>query len=173
MAFALKKYKTRPPRYDFRASDAKNIRFAKPDGKGAAQSFTTNTLLDISQTGIAFIIDESISLKKGDSLMVEFTVPGSEKMACHASVVRVEDDPTFPSERIIGIQFKDLLPAHRSNLTQGLKRCFMHLRALQQRDQLIQKFHQKAKRTKPKAIWLIYLLFAVITFYFVLQPRGL
>ena len=168
MAYALKKYFARSQRYSFVTSDRKSIRFVRPQksqGSGK-QSFTSNTLVNVSETGLAFTADASLELELGEFLMVEFTVPGSQQMACHAKIVRLEED-FAPGQVLLGIQFKELLNSHKSNLAKGLKKKLCELKAEQQRDLLIQKFYHHKETRKNFFMWATFAVLTCIVFYFI------
>lgn len=91
---------------------------------------------NISLTGIAFTAPSDICPSIGEFIKIEYEVPGSQKMACHALVTRLED--LSPHRTIVGVKFYKMDLSQRIILAQGL--------ALKLREQQIRRMQAKRKR---------------------------
>lgn len=74
---------------------------------------------NISSTGLCFTAPEILAPKNGEYIKIQLDLPGSQVMACHARVSRIEkiDKETL----LIGIEFEALSDFQRRNLFRGLK----------------------------------------------------
>jgi len=85
MAEQLRKFVNRPTRYFFNPEDDHFIRFSSNERTDSILA----EMLNISSTGLAFIINKASSPKMGQLIRIEFTVPGGDKMAWWGYVRRV------------------------------------------------------------------------------------
>lgn len=115
MTTSLARYHARAPRYILNTEDNSLVRLS-----GAEQlSWEEKTELhDISLTGLSFLAQQDLSPQIGEVIKIQFSVPGSEQMACYAVVTRIEEINKF--ENIIGVHFYKLDRAQRLNLVHGL-----------------------------------------------------
>ncbi len=115
MTGSLARYHARQPRYILNATDNNLIRYS-----GAERySWEEKTVLkNISLTGLTFSAPIDIKPQLGEVIKLQFQVPGSEDMACHAIVTRIEHINSFDCE--IAIHFYKLERIQRINLVQGL-----------------------------------------------------
>lgn len=173
MAQALKKYHTRAPRYQLQAGDRNVVRFAKV---GQSHKSYSTTLVDISQSGVAFLCADGAKPKTGETIMIEFTVPGSEQMACYAEVMRVDanSDNAFAAdnEAFVAVRFKDLLPTHRDNLSSGLQKKLRQVNSEKQMREFFEKIRLVKKFRYQTVFWILSAVAIVIIFYLLSQPRG-
>jgi hypothetical protein len=74
---------------------------------------------NISSTGLCFTAPEILAPKHGEYIKIQLDIPGSQVMACHGKVSRVEkiDSDTL----LVGIEFEALSEFQRRNLFRGLK----------------------------------------------------
>jgi PilZ domain len=115
MSQALAKYHARNPRYVLRPEDDTLLRLSGP----SQASWEENTLLEnLSLTGLAFTAPSDLSPIPGEVIKIQFTVPETGPMACHALVVRV--DKKSSSQNLIAVQFLKLELPQRLLLVQGL-----------------------------------------------------
>jgi len=89
-----------------------------------SQSYSTR-FVNVSESGMAFVVDRQSSPRIGEIIKVEFPIPGGESVAWFARVVRLEDygltkvwgdDQDFPEELgevLVGISFYNLPDGHR------------------------------------------------------------
>lgn len=169
------KFVNRAPRYTLLADDRKIIRYTK--GPQRERKMATE-ILNISETGLAFAVEQSMSPRLGEKIAVEFKVPGSQQMACYAQVTRIdkeEKDGVFELRPrvIVAVQFVNLYESHEKNLSDGLHKKFATL----SQDQ-----HNEQKRIQRMWLWqhkgeLAILFFAhsimVLTFFLASHPLGL
>ena len=111
------RYFTRSPRYVLQTFDETLLRFASLQTRGQSSS---TKVLNLSETGLAFEIHPDDAPSEGDVLKVEFDVPHQSRIACFATVTRIEPGELF---HLVGLQFRNLPKAYRRLLAQGLKDC--------------------------------------------------
>lgn len=115
MTGSLARYHARSPRYVLNTEDSSLIRFS------GAERFTweeKTELRNISLTGLSFVAPLDLSPQLGEIIKIQFTVPGSEMMACYAVVIRIEEQNDYENE--IAVHFYKLDRLQRINLVQGL-----------------------------------------------------
>lgn len=179
MAERLRKFIPRAPRYVLRPSDEKFLRYAHHDERN--RSFTTQ-IINLSETGIAFLVERESAPALGDVIKIEFPIPGGEQVAWFARVVRMEEfapeewglNPRRLSgdEVMVGIHFLDMPEGHRQSIRKGLEAKFLELLRAQRQESL-------------RAFWrfflshygkvLVYLICAIATFsilYYLSLPSG-
>ncbi len=115
MTTSLARYHGRSPRYILNTEDNSLVRLS-----GASQlSWEEKTeLRDISLTGLSFLAPQDLSPQIGEVVKIQFSVPGSQQMACYAVVIRIEKIDQF--DNLIGVHFYKLDRSQRLNLVQGL-----------------------------------------------------
>lgn len=139
MGDALRRFVPRAPRYILRPQDRNMMRFGLSQMRGPAHIEHT-TLLNLSETGAAFVTDASCDLKIGDSVKVEVPIPNGEQIAWFARVVRIEEyddrgwlarnrDRRRHEEVMIALRFEELPEPHTRAIRKGLEKSF--LKALQ------------------------------------------
>lgn len=129
MGEVLKRFTPRAPRYVLRPEDAQLLFFAHKDQPSGSKYPTK--ILNVSETGIAFLVYKSTAPQIGDLIKIEFPVPGAEQIAWWARVVRMEEHASSPwwsetdegsssTEIIVGVNFEHLPHGHRKEIQQGL-----------------------------------------------------
>jgi hypothetical protein len=115
MTGSLARYHARQPRYTLNTTDNNLVRYS-----GAERlSWEEKTeLKNISLTGLTFSAPIDIKPQLGEVIKIQFAVPSSEPMACHAIVTRIEPVNSFECE--ISVHFYKLERLQRINLVQGL-----------------------------------------------------
>lgn len=115
MTGSLARYHARQPRYVLNANDNNLIRYS-----GAERlSWEEKTeLKNISLTGLTFSAPIDIKPQLGEVIQIQFQVPESDYMACHAIVTRIEHINSWVCE--ISVHFYKLERLQRINLVQGL-----------------------------------------------------
>lgn len=142
MGQALRKFVPRSPRYVLRPQDDQLLRFALKDDQSDPRG---TRFLNISLTGLGFAIDRKMAPPIGETLKIEFPIPGGQKIAWFGRVVRLEEptsstwwDPEFDRDDVIvGIEFQDLPTAHRSQIQRALGKKFLELQR-ERRQRLLQ-----------------------------------
>lgn len=115
MTGSLARYHARQPRYVLDANDNNLIRYSGAD----RYSWEEKTQLkNISLTGLSFYAPIDIKPQLGEVIRIQFQVPSSEPMACHAIVTRIEDINSYDCE--IAVHFYKLERLQRIALVQGL-----------------------------------------------------
>ncbi len=115
MTTSLARYHARAPRYILNTDDNHLIRLSGAERR----SWEENTeIKDISLTGLSFTASADLSPQLGEIIKIQFSVPGSEQMACYAVVIRIDSITEY--ENIVGVHFYKLDRVQRLNLVQGL-----------------------------------------------------
>lgn len=122
MSAAIQQRQARAPRYRFRPDDSRLIRCANP---GQSENAFSTTTLNVSATGLAFRVERSLSPQIGEVIMIEFTVPGGEQMACFSRVVRIEEPreqwkKNYSDEVIVAVRFGRLGSGQKERLALGI-----------------------------------------------------
>lgn len=136
------RYFQRSQRYVFQPEDNRLLRFAVAAKRG---EYTETETLNISESGVLFVVRNVDPPEVGHIIKVEFTVPHRQSIACYATVVRREERETRDPKKS-GIVIKCLVAAHFLNLP-TLHRRSLHLglqRALgQAKDEVIDWSEQR------------------------------
>ncbi len=139
MGESVRRYVPRAPRYVLRQQDRNLMRFCLAQLKGPAHIEQT-TLINLSESGAAFITDLSCDLKIGDTVKVEIPIPGGDQIAWYARVVRIQeyDDSPWYSPRtgekkidklLVALKFDQMPEGHTRAIRKGIEQSF--LQALQ------------------------------------------
>jgi hypothetical protein len=147
MSEVLAQYVQRSPRYILLPQDQCLIRVAGPKQTPWEEG---TEIRNISNTGLCFTAPDILLPRFGEYIRVQFDVPGSQQMACHAKVVRI--DKAGPDISLIGIEFEALNAPQHLNLTKGLGR-----KKINENASVIEI---NTPRNLPR--WLSYLFFASV-----------
>ena len=115
MTTSLARYHSRLPRYILDTIDNNLIRLSGAERRSWEES---TEVKDISLSGLSFTAPSDLSPTLGEMIKIQFSVPGSEQMACYAVTIRIER--ITPYENLIGVHFFKLDRVQRLNLVQGL-----------------------------------------------------
>ena len=115
MSTSLARYHARAPRYILNPQDNSLVRLSGAEQLAWEES---TELHDVSLTGLTFTAPQDLSPQIGEVIKIQFTVPGSEQMACYAVVIRIEK--TGELKNLIGAHFYKLDRLQRINIVQGL-----------------------------------------------------
>lgn len=116
----LARYHARSPRYILNTEDDCLIRVAGPNQVPWEEG---TVIRNVSLTGLAFTAPEDLCPVLGEVIKIQFKVPGSKSMACHALVIRhenLEKNNVGLNQILVGVHFYKLEMPHRINLAQGL-----------------------------------------------------
>lgn len=180
MSGILRQFVSRSSRYTLRPQDKNLMRFSletSGSGKGAIQE---TILLNLSQTGVGFLVDAATAPHMGDRVMVEIPVPSGDQVAWWAKVVRIEEfvpkrrfsqrDEFFEDRKfIIGLRFEALPDAHSAALRKGIEDSFLKI----MRDQryLNWLYYKTVARRAGEVLFYIALAAAAAYFiYWLAQP---
>jgi hypothetical protein len=142
MGEIVRKFITRPARYVLRPEDRSIMRFSLLQQHGEAAVHET-VMLNLSETGVAFLMDPGRHPKVGENIKVEIPIPGGEQIAWFGRVVRVQEytvsrwavrkDPFHNKPKVIvGLRFERLPEAHSRALRRGLEQSFIRIMRDQQ-----------------------------------------
>lgn len=146
------KIQNRSPRYVLQMKDKKIMRYA-PYPRGHRAFFTQ--IVNLSETGMAFTVPFLDSPQLNEIMMVEFTVPGAEPVACFAQVQRVQKYTLIESDffqkdcKLVAVKFTQIKPEQIKALKQSLHDEFkkMNLHFRRQQFFLKLKWYWKFKRS--------------------------
>lgn len=175
MSSVPKQFIQRAPRYVLRPEDSQVVRFAHREDK--SRSYSTN-IIDVSTTGLAFRVHKDTQPQIGDIIMIEFTVPGAQKMACYARVIRIEEPhnrgqwKSYSDDLIIGVRFQQLLSAHTANLALGLEGKFRELHRSKKKRWITKAISWMAHHKQGVTYALLAILIMIVVFYYVTIPSG-
>lgn len=156
------------------------MRFGLSRLRGPAHIERT-TLINLSETGAAFLTDDTHDIKLGDSIKVEIPIPSGDQIAWFARVVRIEEydhrawwkiggDEGGSGEILIALRFDKLPEPHTRAIRKGVERSF--LKALH--DQQVRRaLYYKALFTQnffPAVMYLLLTVAAVGFIYLMTRP---
>jgi hypothetical protein len=129
MSQALRRFIHRAPRYVLRTGDNQMLRFAPQ--RGLNRTYSTQ-FVNVSESGIAFIVDPRSAPRLREVIKLEFTVPGGEQIAWFGRVVRLEEfhnsrwwssksDGSDDREILVAIHFHDLPQGHLNAIRMHLQ----------------------------------------------------
>lgn len=135
MSEKLRKFVARAPRYLLRPQDHNVMRFSL-EHTGGAGGIEQTILIDLSETGVAFLISPEIEPKLGERLKIEIPVPAGEQIAWWGRVVRIQEyeprdwfrrnDPFVAANKIlVAVKFEALPEVHTRAIRRGLEKSFM------------------------------------------------
>jgi hypothetical protein len=121
------------------------LRFAHRDDR--RNSYATR-FINVSETGLAFLVDRDCAPHIGEFIKVEFPVPGTGQIAWFARVVRIEEyhPPRTWHKRLdkeddeilVAVHFDDLPEGHRKAIRAGLNQKFTEVLKERQKDNFFQ-----------------------------------
>lgn len=120
----------RSPRYVLQVKDSKLLRYASYPRHN--RSFFTN-IINISETGMAFTVPFLDCPKDNEIIMVEFTPPNSQPVACFAQVIRIQNytlSEIGVSDRnckLVAVKFMELKPEQLTMIREGLSKEFKYM----------------------------------------------
>lgn len=121
MTQLLSQYIQRSPRYVLLPQDNCLIRLAGPKQIPWEEG---TEIRNVSTSGLSFTAPMDLSPIMGETIRVEFAVPGSKQMACFAKVIRLENlEPGNKSEtasQLVAVEFELLNTSQRWNLKEGI-----------------------------------------------------
>lgn len=169
MGQVLRRFVPRAPRYVLRPNDNQMLRFAP--NKVHNRSHSTR-FLNVSETGLAFLIERSSAPTIGELIKIEFAVPGGEQIAWFAKVIRLEeyspnawwthqDSLDHHRDVLVGIQFHQLPDAHRQSIRVHLQAKF---REVLRNRQMARWENARTFFTEHGLKLLIYAISALLTF---------
>lgn len=140
----LRKFIPRAPRYVLRPSDSQVLSFSKANERGAKHE---TRIINLSSTGIAFLVDRSEAPRIGDHIKIEFPIPSGTQVAWWARVVRMEsysdqrwweDKDSFdsPKQVVVGVHYIDLPDGHRRDIQKGLENRYKELKSQYMKERL-------------------------------------
>lgn len=135
MADRIRKFVPRAFRYVLRPQDKHLMRFSLENTSGSAHIEKT-ILINMSESGVAFLIDNKTDVHMNERLKVEIPIPGGEQIAWWGRVVRIQEyeprawffgsDPFKEEPKImVGVKFDELPEGHSRTIRKGIEQSFM------------------------------------------------
>jgi hypothetical protein len=165
MGEKIRRFIPRAPRYVLKAPDRNVMRFGLASLRGPAHVEHT-TLVNLSESGAAFIADDSADINVGDTIKVEVPIPGGDQIAWFAKVVRIEvfyerswfhpRSSDGSNQILVGLRFDSLPEPHTKAIRKGIEASF--LKAIQD---------QQLRRLLYYRAWITQNLIPLV-FYFLL-----
>ncbi len=139
-----RKFVVRAPRYTLQPGDNRYIRFERQDEYGNTH---TTIFVDISTTGLAFVIDREQAPHLSDLIKVEIPLNDGQSVAWWARVVRVEEFALkkwyMKNENFVGnnpvlvaVQFQNLPVGHTVIIRKALDEKFKEVFRVHRRQKL-------------------------------------
>lgn len=177
---ALRHFKSRSMRYSLRPQDKNVMRFTMQTEDGGKNAVHETLMLNLSQTGVGFLVDAEMAPNMGDRMMVEIPIPSGEQLAWWATVVRLEEwvprrrfskSDGFMETRkmIVGLRFEEMPDGHILNLKRGLEDSFMRIMR-EQKLRTAQYYKTLAWRAAEYVFYAGLVLAAVWFIYWLAQP---
>lgn len=134
-ALRAKKFMPRAFRYVLRPQDQATMRYSLERTQGSSDIDQT-ILLNLSESGVAFLVTRSTRLRFNDSVKVEIPIPNGEQIAWWGRVVRLQEydppvwmfskDPFHDEPKIlVGVRFDQLPEGHTRTIRKGIEESFM------------------------------------------------
>jgi hypothetical protein len=174
MSGIVRNFISRSARYTLRPQDKNIMRFSLETSGGGKGAIQETIMLNLSQTGAAFMVDAATAPNMGDRIMVEIPVPSGEQVAWWAIVMRLEEyvpkrrfsqrDEFFEDRKmIVGLRFESLPDQHSKILRKGIEDSFLKV----MRDQQYQNWMYYKTLIRRGAEFCGYILLAAAAFYLV------
>ena len=173
----------RAPRYVLRPQDRHVMRFSLENTSGPG-GIEQTILINLSETGIAFLVNPGKEPRLGERIKVEIPVPSGDQIAWWARVVRTSEfEPrgwlTFGRDRfqddhkiLVALAFEPLPEGHSRAIRKGLNASFMQaMRDQQYITWLYYKAHVVEKGPRI-GLYLALTLLTVLFIWWFSQPDG-
>jgi hypothetical protein len=157
------KIHNRSPRYVLQMKDKKIMRYA-PYPKGHRAFFTE--VVNLSETGMAFTVPFLDCPQMNEMIMVEFSSPGGEPIACFAKVQRVQKYTLIESDffqkdcKLVAVEFQKLPAAQQLSLRKSLSFEFKKINTHFRRQQFWLKLQWNWKFKRSLCVGLGVLVFS-------------
>lgn len=181
MAERAKKFVERAPRYVLRPQDRSDMRFSLEHSHGAG-GIERTLMINLSETGAAFVVEHSNAPKIGDRIKVEVPIPQGDRVAWFGKVVRTSvfqprgwfTRGGFEAEDrvLVALTFEEMPEQHTRAIRRGLNKSF--LRAVRDQEYRTWNYYRAAI---VENIWTVLLYAAVATaafgmLYYLTRPSA-
>lgn len=154
------------------------MRFSLEDTVGPA-GIEQTILLNLSETGAAFITSNVARIEVGEKIKVEIPIPSGEQIAWWGKVVRVQEyesrswfskrDAFEDSGRVIvALRFDDLPQGHGKAIRKGIEQSFLAI-AREQRHRTLMYYKVLFFQHIPKALFFLALTAIAFAILYYLQ----
>ena len=178
MGEKVRRFINRSPRYVLRPEDEKTLRFSFMQHSGTA-GVNETLMVNLSETGVAFIMDQDHHPGVGELIKVEIPVPGGERIAWLGRVMHVRD---FQASRwfarrdrfqglpkvIVGVHFEELPDGHSRALRRGIEQSFVKIMQ-EQKYRNLNYFKALFFQYMPRTVFYILLTLMALGFIYYFQ----
>ena len=174
MALRAHRYYNRSKRYDMEQNDLRHMRLVREPLTAPAHYETE--ILNVSETGIAFLMKIKEVPNVGEMLMLEFTPPGGNRIAWYGKVVRIELPQdraawkSFSTMALVAVQFHKMPSAFRHEIREGLDIKFRQIEFRKRKEKFIAYAMWMQKHWKKILLYAFSLLFTAMTLYMLSRP---
>jgi hypothetical protein len=147
------------------------MRFSFQNTQGAG-GIESTLLVNVSETGIAFLVNRGAEPRLGEKVKVEVPIPQSETIAWWGTVVRNtlyeprtwfgRDQFTENPKVLVALRFEELPEPHTRSIRRGLNRAF--LKAMREQQHLTFDYY----KTLISENWVQAIVYVALTIFFVL-----
>ncbi len=144
MGQAIRKFVPRAPRYVLQPTDNQVLRYGSEQDEHTSHQ---THIIDLSETGLSYLVDRECAPQIGDMIRLEFTVPGHQPVAWWGRVTRITEYEPAPYQRmrrdeegghldevLVGIHFQDVSEEQRLAIREGLQNRLDELAAERRRE---------------------------------------
>ncbi len=137
MGERLRKFMPRAPRYVLRPQDRSAMRFSL-EHTGHKGEIQKTLLVNLSETGVAFLIERGQEPHLGERIKVEIPIPGEDQIAWWGRVARIQEHEAgsrwmFSTSHneieedmvLVGVRFEALPTPHSRAIRRGIEKSFM------------------------------------------------
>lgn len=182
MSEAVKKFIPRAPRYVLRTHDRNDMRFSLEHSHGQG-GIEKTILLNLSQSGCAFLISPDVEMQLGERIKVEIPIPHGNQIAWWGKVVRMSEyeaskwgfEPDqFENEAkiLVGVRFEDLPDTFTRAISKGIKESLLGAMRDQQYRTWIYYKTKYLERAAQVIVYAILTALVVGFIYFFTRPDG-
>ncbi len=172
------KFAPRAPRYTLRPQDNSYMRFAPNNDNG--HSYTTR-FIDMSLTGLAFIVDREHAPRLSDLIKVEIPIEKDVTIAWWARVVRVEEYAPHKwylkarrmqeeHQVLVALIFHELPPRHTRIIREVLDKKFAEMREIERHEKMESAAKFILERAFKVMLYLALVISAFCFLYYLTLP---
>ena len=174
------KFVRRAPRYVLRPEDNRFLRFAYQWDKN--KTYTTE-FINISKTGVAFLIDPEDAPNHGELIKIEVPIPGGSQIAWWGRVARIQDynpkskwlwsknsDRSEDQRVMVGVEFMNLPDGHSLAIETGLENKSVEVKKHQAKVQRDAFFNSISENKSRFALYMTNVVLAILASIIIIRP---
>jgi hypothetical protein len=177
---SLRRYVHRAPRYVLRPNDKHMVRYLPEQLRGPMAVHKTK-MINVSETGMAIMVDSQVAPHIGERMKVELPVPGGEQIAWWARVVRTElveaswwanEIEDHHDQIVVGLRFEELPSGHRKAIRRGLEARFIEDVRERRRQKLLFLYASMLENSGKLLLWAACIIAAALILYLLSRPSA-